>query len=177
MLPVGIPTIFHKPQTVPLHSPNRRQMTAVRAVCKETVKESTLYNNGPNGYTTVSPSQYLYWTMWDTNYNLPVSAPVFCSYKCHQYWCYVVIVVQYFYHTSVPGTCDMIRLLKNMQVNIVFQQIEQFFVISFISLWYQYSCKCLLRPQVTTRAQHLFRIYNNLIWRYPIYLTPPTRST
>ena len=30
--PVGIPTIFHTPVTVPLHSPNGRQMPAIRVV-------------------------------------------------------------------------------------------------------------------------------------------------
>ena len=32
MWPVGIPTIFQTPVTVPLHSPNGRQMPAIRAV-------------------------------------------------------------------------------------------------------------------------------------------------
>ena len=66
MWPVGISTDFQTPLTVPLHSPNGRQMPAVRAVqgdcervsgkclplglCKGTVKESKCSEQTPLSY-------------------------------------------------------------------------------------------------------------------------------
>ena len=97
MQPVGIPTVFCKALTVPLHSPNGRQMPAIKAVqgdcervytsdvpARENVPREHSICHEPRRRTSVSPP--------DGN---PLKAAAVAK-KCVAYWYFFL-----FFHTDV----------------------------------------------------------------------------